>query len=382
VDLSSGAAADEAVLSIGHAEQDSAGNNRFVQDCQLVATPPYAPERCAELFCRTLSEYGIGTCTGDRYAQGWVAGAFQRHGINYVYSERDRSEIYNAAAKLFVERSVVLLNDLVLITQFRMLERRPRSGGREDEIDHGRGRGHANHDDRCNAAALLLVELAAREQRTPVCEVEIIAAASRRELPDLYTVPRIVGAVVDGERAFLAFRQGRVAHAPKLFTGTPEHLGAVISSEASGWSAQRILVADLTPGGGALRFMRQLGTDLTEVHLFGEPTGGDYLDVRAEAAFKLRDWMATAVVPEGMLSDLAAPAYTTKRGTHELLACPPGHADSLGLTLYDTSTYQHPRSISDGRQFDRALTEYELFADRDASGYNHATTQYDPLTRP
>jgi len=86
--------------------------------------------------------------TGDRYSAGWVIGAFNERGIHYQQCELDKSSLYNECAPLFAELRVQLLDDARLLTELRLLERRPRTGGRPDSIDHGpRG-----HDDAANAA--------------------------------------------------------------------------------------------------------------------------------------------------------------------------------------------------------------------------------------
>ncbi|MGO9684706.1 MAG: hypothetical protein ACLPTZ_19375, partial [Beijerinckiaceae bacterium] len=81
-------------------------------------------------------------------AGGFVEDAFRKLGITYLSSELDKSTIYNEALPLFAERRAVLLDDKRLLTELRLLERRPRAGGRADAVDHPpRG-----HDDAANAA--------------------------------------------------------------------------------------------------------------------------------------------------------------------------------------------------------------------------------------
>ena len=149
VDMSGGRH-DASALGIAHAEEP--GNDdappRLVLDMIEHVCAPHEPETVVEQFCKTLKTRRIGKLSGDRYAGSWVSDAFKRHGIEYEPAELDKSSIYMECLPAFAERRVTLLNDKRLVTELRMLERRPRSGGRADQVDHA-----ANaHDDAANAA--------------------------------------------------------------------------------------------------------------------------------------------------------------------------------------------------------------------------------------
>jgi hypothetical protein len=85
---------------------------------------------------------------GQMKPAGFVIEGFQRQGITYSYSERDRSTIYVECLPLFTAGRARLVDNKKLVTQFASLERRTSSVGR-DRVDHGR----EGHDDLCNAAA-------------------------------------------------------------------------------------------------------------------------------------------------------------------------------------------------------------------------------------
>ena len=68
--------------------------------------------------------------------------------IIYEHAELDKSAIYRGVLPLFSERRVELLDHPRLLTELRLLERRPRSGGRSDSVDHP----PRAHDDCANAA--------------------------------------------------------------------------------------------------------------------------------------------------------------------------------------------------------------------------------------
>lgn len=149
VDISGGRH-DASALGIAHAEEP--GNDgappRLVLDVLEHVRAPHEPDAVVGRFCELLKARHIRRVKGDRYAGSWVSDAFKRNGIEYNSSELDKSSIYLECLPAFAERRVTLINDKRLVTELRMLERRPRSGGRADQVDHP-----ANaHDDAANAA--------------------------------------------------------------------------------------------------------------------------------------------------------------------------------------------------------------------------------------
>jgi hypothetical protein len=111
----------------------------------------------------TLRRYNVSRLVGDAYSAEWVKVAFASHGIDYRRATtsvwHEGTQIKNKVAKpksiLYAEllprltsAEVELLDHEVLISQLCSLERRTRSGGR-DQIDHPAGQ----HDDCSNALA-------------------------------------------------------------------------------------------------------------------------------------------------------------------------------------------------------------------------------------
>jgi hypothetical protein len=109
---------------------------------------PHEPSVVVDRFCKILKDYRISKVKGDRYGAEWVSSAFKTHGISYESSELDKSSIYMEVLPAFAERRISLIDDKRLITELRMLERKPRSGGKADMVDHA----PAMHDDAANAA--------------------------------------------------------------------------------------------------------------------------------------------------------------------------------------------------------------------------------------
>ena len=143
VDTASGS--DESfALGIGH--RDATG--RAVVDLAREWASPFDPFEVTGEVCRIVRRYRCLTVMGDRYAPGWVAGAFEREGIKYEVSERNKSQIFMDMAALVNSQSVELPDDPRLLNQFLNLQRRPARSGR-DSVDHRTGQ----RDDLANATA-------------------------------------------------------------------------------------------------------------------------------------------------------------------------------------------------------------------------------------
>jgi hypothetical protein len=143
----SGGVSDASVLGIAHKEPGTRREN-LVLDQLIIAKAPHEPHEVVARFGAVLQRFGIRRITGDRYGANWVTNAFKHVGVIYEPSELDKSAIYGEVSALFAEKRVELLDDKRLITELRLLERRPRSGGRGDSVDHP----PRAHDDCANAA--------------------------------------------------------------------------------------------------------------------------------------------------------------------------------------------------------------------------------------
>lgn len=121
---------------------------RLVLDVLEHVKAPHEPSAVVERFCDILKQRRIRKVTGDRYAGEWTTEAFRANGIQYESSALDKSSIYLEVMPAFAERRVTILSDKRLVTELRMLERRPRSGGKADQVDHPSNA----HDDAANAA--------------------------------------------------------------------------------------------------------------------------------------------------------------------------------------------------------------------------------------
>ena len=139
----SGGSSDSMTMAIAHREGDHG-----LLDVTREVSPPFSPEAVVAEFALTLRNYGIGKITGDAYSGQWCREAFSRHGIEYVLSDANRSELYLNLLPWINSRSVCLLDIPRLEQQLIGLERRTARSGR-DSIDHAPG----CHDDLANSAA-------------------------------------------------------------------------------------------------------------------------------------------------------------------------------------------------------------------------------------
>ena len=135
--------------------------------------PPFSPSAAIAEVCALLRGYNVKSVVGDQYAPNFVAEGFQKHGVRYAYSERDRSQVYVECLPLLTSGRARLIDSKKLTLQFAALERRTSPGGR-DRIDHGAN----GHDDLANSAAGALVEVATGRKPMRIAQ-EMVDMAGR-----------------------------------------------------------------------------------------------------------------------------------------------------------------------------------------------------------
>jgi len=150
----SGGSADSMTLAIAHRDRET---KRGVLDAVRERRPPFSPDDVVKDFASLLESYGIRSVHGDRYAGEWPRERFRVHGIEYLVSEKPKSDIYRDLLPILNSGQAELLDLPRLSAQLCNLERRTARGGR-DSIDHPPGA----HDDIANAAAGVLVRAAGK----------------------------------------------------------------------------------------------------------------------------------------------------------------------------------------------------------------------------
>jgi hypothetical protein len=148
---------DSFTLAIGHVEGEIA-----ILDYLYERRPPFSPAAIVAEVCDALGVYGLATCTGDRYAQGFVMDAFASHGVNYKHRDPAQAAGYLTTSDNFAGLIPILnsgrcrlLDNKRLAAQLCALERRVSKVGGKDSISHPPG----GHDDLGAAVAGLMVRL-------------------------------------------------------------------------------------------------------------------------------------------------------------------------------------------------------------------------------
>ncbi|AEG31546.1 hypothetical protein [Thiomicrospira cyclica] len=139
----SGGSKDAWTLAITHRE-----NETVVLDAVRSVKPPFSPDAVVKDFAELLHLYRIKSVTGDRYGGEFPRELFRNSGIEYLISDRPRSDLYRDTLPLINSCRVELLDLPDIINQFTTLERKTSRGGR-DSIDHAPGA----HDDLVNSIA-------------------------------------------------------------------------------------------------------------------------------------------------------------------------------------------------------------------------------------
>jgi hypothetical protein len=144
----SGGGQDAFTLSVCHFEDES-----VVQDVckgwKKTRTSRVDLESVVREIAGILKRYNLRECHGDKYSANWVVESFKRAGITYKQLPFDKSVYYTELEPLFAQGRVRILDHAELARELRMLERRPRQGGKT-VIDHPRG----SHDDYSNSLAI------------------------------------------------------------------------------------------------------------------------------------------------------------------------------------------------------------------------------------
>jgi len=139
----SGGSSDSMTLAISSRSKEGVA----VLDHITEVKAPFDPDSVTQQFAQTLKAYGLHSVTGDRYGGLWPSERFKTHGIEYIPSERTKSQIYLETLPLLTARRVQLLDNRRLVAQLCGLERHTGRVGK-DTIDHAPG----SMDDVANAA--------------------------------------------------------------------------------------------------------------------------------------------------------------------------------------------------------------------------------------
>ncbi len=166
----SGGGADAFTLVVAHTE-GSGTERRVVQDVMRGWSRRGSESLDLEGVVREIADlvrrYYLTSVSGDRYSAGWVRTAFRAAGISYKDATvrapdgetkyLDKATAYLEIQPAFATQRIALLDHPQLIRELKLLESRPRVGGRT-LVDHPSGA----HDDYANALGLAAALCATR----------------------------------------------------------------------------------------------------------------------------------------------------------------------------------------------------------------------------
>lgn len=142
VDLSGGRG-DDAALCIAHKDE-----KKVIIDLVKRYRPPFNPYEVIGEMSLILHKYRVRRVIGDNYAGEFCSAGFKSKGFLYQKSDLPKSGLYLELIPLICGQQIEIIDNEILVNQIASLERRTRSGGK-DQIDHPSG----GHDDLANALA-------------------------------------------------------------------------------------------------------------------------------------------------------------------------------------------------------------------------------------
>lgn len=126
----SGGRSDSATIAIAHKDTD-----KIVMDFMKEYRAPFNPQTVIADMADNLRRFKLNSVVGDNYSAEFVAQEFQRNGISYNKSQKNKNELYLELLPRLCSGQIELLDHPRANSQLANLERRTRSGGK-DSIDH------------------------------------------------------------------------------------------------------------------------------------------------------------------------------------------------------------------------------------------------------
>ena len=164
-----GGGRDAYTIAIGHRE-----GALIIID--VVRSQHGTPRKTTLAYAELCKQYRIKRVVGDNYAKNWVQDTWREAGIAYEKAEEPAAQLYLEAQPCWVQGTVRIYNDPVLLKELRHLECIPGRIGK-DQVTHPRNM----HDDLANAVCGCITLLAARSSHPTVemMQREMSALAAR-----------------------------------------------------------------------------------------------------------------------------------------------------------------------------------------------------------
>jgi hypothetical protein len=151
-DAAGGTGSDSYGFAISHREFGTEKISKL--DVLREYRPRFVPAQVIAELAKLCKRYGITEVEGDKFAGGFHADEWQRHGIRFKPCERTTSENYLHVLPLLLNGRARLLDNATLRAQLAGLERKMQASGHE-VVSHAQVSGA--HDDLATAAAGALV---------------------------------------------------------------------------------------------------------------------------------------------------------------------------------------------------------------------------------
>ncbi|HWS98292.1 MAG TPA: hypothetical protein VN620_17655, partial [Candidatus Methylomirabilis sp.] len=144
------------ICALGHRLHDKA--KTVVIDALRERKPRFVPAQVITEYAELLRQFHITEVQADKFAGGFHADEWRRHGIHFVPCERTTSENYLHALPMLLAGRVRLIDNATLRSQLASLERRVSAADRET-VSHPQTA--SAHDD-CATAVCGLLSMSGR----------------------------------------------------------------------------------------------------------------------------------------------------------------------------------------------------------------------------
>jgi hypothetical protein len=140
VDVAGGGGKDSYALALGHTEGE-----KIIVDVVRSRRPKFDPVAVTAEYSSLLKSYHIGRVVGDKFSGDFASSSFMQNNVIYDRSEKTKSELYLEAESAINTGVVEWPPREPMLSQFKGLVRRTRSGGRDSvDTDAGQPEDEAN----------------------------------------------------------------------------------------------------------------------------------------------------------------------------------------------------------------------------------------------
>lgn len=154
VDVAGGGGQDLYAIAIGHRKEE-----RIIIDVVRSHRPKFNPDQLTSEYVALCGQYRIRKVCGDKFSGDWALNSWAKHSeglIEYIKSDRTKSELYLNCEGLFNTEAIELPNKERALSELKDLIRKSRSGGK-NRVDSYSGEAEDEANCICGVAANLAV---------------------------------------------------------------------------------------------------------------------------------------------------------------------------------------------------------------------------------